>query len=204
MTAQPRISPFEVPSLPPLSALRDRAEEAAERSMRLREDGYVAGYQAGLDAAAEDVAREISEHRTAAARLTTAASALEAAVRDLAARDALALDELTDEAFRVGVELAVELVGRELRAMDEPVREAIGRALTLLPERGTPVVRVHPADLATATEAVEAELLVWHGDASVVPDHGVERGGCVVEVGDCRIDAQLSSAIDRLRAVLRS
>ena len=172
--------------------------------MRLREDGYVAGYQAGLDAAIEDVAREVSEHRAAATRLATAAAALEAAVRDLAARDALALDALTEEAFRVGVELAAELVGRELRVLDEPVREAIHRALTLLPERGTPVVRVHPEDLATATEAIEAELLVWHGDASVVPDHGVERGGCVVEVGDCRIDAQLSPALDRLRTALRS
>lgn len=204
MTAQtqPRIAPFEVPSLPPLSAVRDRSEEAAERSMRLREDGYVAGYQAGLDAAARDVEREIAEHRTAAARLSAAAAALESAARDLVARDAITLDELAEEAFGIGVELAVAIVGRELRATDEPVREAIRRALSLLPERGTPVVRVHPDDLATATEAVDAELLVWHGDATILPDHGVEPGGCVVEVGDCRIDAQISPAIDRLRSVL--
>src|SRR5690606_24643476 len=72
MTVPTRISPFEVPSLPPMAALRDRSEEAAERSMRLREDGYVAGYQAGLDAAAQDVAREVAEHRAAAERLSAA------------------------------------------------------------------------------------------------------------------------------------
>lgn len=204
MTVPTRISPFEVPSLPPMAALRDRSEEAAERSMRLREDGYVAGYQAGLDAAAQDVAREVAEHRAAAERLSAAAAALEAAARALSARDALALDELTGEAFLIGVELATELVGRELRAMDEPVREAIRRAVTLLPERGAPVVRVHPDDLATATEAAAAELVTWHGDVTVVPDAGVERGGCVVEVGDCRIDAQLAPAIERLRTALRA
>lgn len=198
-----RISAFDVPALPPLAAVRDRAEEAAERSMRLREDGYVAGYQDGLDAAARDVEREIAEHRDAAQRLAAAAATLEAAARDLRARDALTLDDVADDAFRIGVELAVGVLERELRAMDEPVLEAVRRAVALVPDRGRPVVRVHPSDRATADEAVAAELFRWDGDAEVVADPGIEPGGCVVEVDDCRIDAQIGPAIDRLRSALR-
>jgi flagellar assembly protein FliH len=37
---------------------------------------------------------------------------------------------------------------------------------------------------------------------TVIPDPAVEAGGCILEVGDSRIDAQLGSALDRVRAAL--
>lgn len=200
MTTSTRaITTFDAPALPPLAALQDRSAEAAERTARLREDGYAAGFQSGLDAAAATVAHEIAEHRRAAERLGTAAATLEAAARHLLARDSVSLGELADEAMAIGTTLAVELVGRELRATDEPVRDAIRRAITLVPSRGTPVVRVHPADLATAQDAVAADIVQWNGDVDIVADPGVEPGGCVVDVGECRIDAQIGTAIERLR-----
>jgi flagellar assembly protein FliH len=197
------ITSFDAPALPPLAAFRDRAAEAAERSERFRDDGYAAGYQAGLDAATATIEREIAEHRRAADRLAHAAAALDAAAGEIRARDALALDDLAREAMSIGVEIATELVGRELRSTEQPVLDAIRRAVTLLPQRGTPVVRVHPDDLATATDALAAGIRSRSAETEVVPDPTVERGGCVVDVGDCRIDAQISPAVDRLRATVR-
>jgi len=37
----------------------------------------------------------------------------------------------------------------------------------------------------------------------VIADPSVEAGGCVVEAGPCRIDAQIGPAIERARALLR-
>jgi flagellar assembly protein FliH len=197
----PSVSAFDLPAFPPLAAVRDRAQEAAERTTRLREDGYAAGYQAGLDAAAREIERDRAEHRQAAQRLSAAAAALEAAARNLNARDQVSLDELEREAVALGVSLATELVGRELAVTDTPVVDALRRAVALVPDRGVPVVRVHPADDETTREAIAADILGWSGDVSVVADPGVEPGGCVVDVGPCRIDAQIGPAIERLRAV---
>lgn len=202
--ANHQVSTFEVPALPPLSALRDRAEEAAERSMRLREDGYADGYQAGLDAAATQIEQQIAEHRLAADRLTAAATAFEAAARDLNRRDAATLAEFEEQALAIGMSIATELVARELRAAEQPVLDAIRRAIAVMPERGTPVVRVHPDDLATADDAAEAGLLAWDAGTTITADPAVERGGCIVDVGDCRIDAQLGPALDRMRTAARS
>lgn len=205
MTGRPGVvGAFELPVLPPMSAVRDRNEEAAERQQRLREDGYAAGYQSGLDAARAEIDLEIAEHRAAAERLVLAAAALERAARDLDARDRLDLARVEHEMFCVGVEIAVELVGRELAALDEPVREAIARAFALAPTRGQPVVRVHPDDLATALEAIDADLIGPSEATTVAPDPTVERGGCIVDVGDCRVDVQLGPAIDRLRTAVRT
>lgn len=194
------VSAFDLPAFPPLAAVRDRSQEVAERSARLREDGYAAGYQAGLDAAEEEISRDRDEHRQAARRLGAAAAALEEAARGLANRDEVTLGELEREAVALGIALATELVGRELAATPEPVVDALRRAVALVPDRGDPVVRVHPADEATTREAIDAGILGWSGDVSVVADGGVEPGGCIVDVGPCRVDAQIGSAIERLRA----
>ncbi len=39
-------------------------------------------------------------------------------------------------------------------------------------------------------------------DLTLVADPGVEPGGCILAVGDSRIDAQLGPALDRVRAAL--
>jgi flagellar biosynthesis/type III secretory pathway protein FliH len=195
-------TPFQIPTLPSLAAVRDRHEEAAMRARRQREDGWVAGYEDGLTAARSEIEREIADHRRAAERLTAAALAVEAAVRDLAAREAASMRELEQDAVALAVELAVELVGRELAATAAPALDAARRAAALMPDRGVALLRVHPDDEATVSEAVAHDVLTWPAGSSVVADRTIERGGCVVEVGACRIDAQLRTAIERMRDAL--
>ncbi len=201
MTAAVR---FEAPALPPLAAFRDRAEEAGERAKQRREagyaDGYSEGYQIGLAQAAHDGEAEALEHRRAAARLGQAADALQRAAADLAGRDAVALTAIEADVLNLALGLAEAIVGHELRAIDAPVLEALGRAVRLRPDRGDSIVRVHPDDLAVATAAVTTEPTGWPGDVQVVGDRAVEPGGCIVDVGECRIDAQIGTAIERLRS----
>ena len=60
---------------------------------------------------------------------------------------------------------------------------------------------MHPDDAEVAREVLRDDAR-WSGTVEVVADVRVAPGGCVLEVGDCRIDAQIAPALDRLRQTL--
>lgn len=196
-------TPFDIPVLPTMATIRDRHDEIAERSARLRDEGYRDGYQNGQDAAARYVDAAVADHRSASERFARASAVLEAAADELRRRDGVGIADLEREAIELAVELAVEIVGRELAVTDEPVLDALQRAARLVPDRGEPTLRVHPDDASAVRDLVAAEPVTWTASARVVADGSIERGGCVVDVGACRIDAQIGTAIERLRAALR-
>jgi flagellar assembly protein FliH len=166
---------------------------------RSAEAGFQRGYQEGL---AEGRAAGAAEAAAACARLERAARALAAAAAELAARQALELVGLEDDLAGAALELAAAVVGRELDVAAFPGADALARALSLAPAGVVAVARLHPDDAASVDPAtVDGD--VDAGRLRIVADPGVERGGCVLEAGDCRIDAQLGPALARARAVLR-
>ena len=195
---------FDAPQFPVAAALVDPERGAAEAAARRRDQAYVEGYEAGMSRAEAEVEQAIADHRHSATRFAELCGALERATDDLAVRDRLAIADIEHDVVTLAVTLAEELVGRELSTIDEPVIDALARAVELVPDRGTPTVRVHPDDAETAREAVDADVVRWSAAVTVAPDPRVERGGCVVDVGPCRIDAQLTPALDRLKAALSS
>lgn len=194
--------PFEAPAFPALIGRREHERESAERSARLRDQGYLDGHAAGWAAAQNDITAALTDHRRSAERLDSVADALAAAVAELERRDGVALAAIQADVVALAARVATEIVGRELRTIDQPVLEALDRAAALRPERGEVVIRVHADDLATANEAVAADLLHWPDGARVVADPAIEPGGCVAEVGSCRIDAQIGPALQRMRLAL--
>src|SRR3712207_9345439 len=92
--------------------------------------------------------------------------------------------------------LLEDLLGRELELASSPDLDAVRRALTLCPADAPAVVRLHPDDLREVPEAALAEL---PGSVRVVADLSVERAGAIAETGSSRIDAQLGSALERVR-----
>jgi flagellar assembly protein FliH len=77
----------------------------------------------------------------------------------------------------------------------------VKRAVALVPEGEDLVVRLHPDDVITADDL---QVLVAEASVKVVHDSEVEIGGCVVEAGPCRIDAQIGPAMARARALIDS
>ena len=193
---------FDAPALSAPIGRREQERESAEHSARLRDEGYLEGHAAGWADAQNDIDAALDDHRRSAERLATVSDALSAAVADFERRDALVLANIQADVVALAARLATEIVGRELRAVDEPVLEALERVVALRPGRGEVVIRVHTDDLATAEEAVEADLLHWPDGARVVADPAIELGGCVAVIGSCRIDAQLGPALERMRLVL--
>ncbi len=177
---------------------RDEWEQARDAGHR---DGFEAGYEAGMTLAEADVNAALTEHRRATERLVRAARSLEEGHRKLLDADRVELDAIEADVIELALSLATELLGRELRATDHPVRDALTRAMRFVPERATPVAVVHPDDAAVAAEILAADPQ-WRGGVEIVADPGVEPGGCILEIGECRVDGQLGSALARMREAL--
>lgn len=178
------------------------AEQAEEAARTVRQEasrvGYEDGYAAGLAAAADQTRAQQAD---AAARVEAALAALEAAAADLVARQHIVVADVERDVANAAVAIAESILRREIAACDVPARDAIVRALQLAPPRVDALARVHPDDATTIGSLVE---LAPDRDVTVIPDGSVERGGCVLEVGPCRIDAQVTPALARVRKVLQA
>jgi flagellar assembly protein FliH len=183
------------------------AEELARLREHARREGYAAGHAEGSRAAGSVVAEaeRAAQARLAEVqarwerRLVSATAALGAAVTQLEQASVPVAEDVRDSVITIVLTLVEDLLCRELALADDPVMDAVRRALTLCPADGPTVVRLHPDDLAELPAEALAEL---PGTVRVVGDLSVERAGAVAETGPTRVDAQLGAALERVRAVL--
>ena len=180
---------------------------------RLREqartEGWAAGHAEGLSVAAAAVARVEAEaaQRLARtqqrweARIASTVAALTAACAQVDATPPLAGETLDQLLLGATLTLVEEVFARELAISTQPGADALHRALALSPEDGPTVVRLNPEDLQRIPAPVLAGL---PASVRVVADPRVEPAGAVAETGVCRVDAQLGSALERVREVLRA
>ena len=185
------------------------AEELARLRQHAHAEGFTAGHAEGMTAAAEVVAEA---ERAAAARLAdvqarwerrmaSATAALVAAVARFDEASVPVADEVRETVIGTVLTLVEDLLGRELAIADSPALDAVRRALSLCPSDAPAVLRMHPDDLAE----IPAEALTEIPDTvRIVGDLTVERADAVAETGSRRIDAQLSTALERVQAVLAS
>lgn len=152
--------------------------------------GYDTGYQEGLAQARADV---IAATEDSSRRVRRAIAALSEAVTRFDQRQTVALADVEDAIVAGAFALARTVLQRELITATDPGGDALARALQLLPDRGDVTARLHPDDIATLNmDKVTSATRTVH----LVPDANIELGGCVVQVGEMRIDAQLSSALE--------
>ncbi|MFC5502359.1 FliH/SctL family protein [Lysinimonas soli] len=197
MSADTAFSELRYPAI--ASAAGDDDAELA----RVR--GHAAGYAAGLRAAESHAAIATAQaraerealHASSKAALSSAVDALGAAVARLAEVSAPVLADADAALLAAAIELAESILGRELADGDASARAAIARALAAAEQDSITAVRLNPADLA---------VLRAHGIGSppvrLLEDPTLSRGDAVVEILDARIDARISSALDRARAAI--
>jgi flagellar assembly protein FliH len=185
----------------PLPGSDVEAEERNARVQAATDAGYHDGYNAGhaLGRAEGERAGFQQAHAEKLAALTSTSQALVHAIDQLRSRDAVVLAEITDEVARLAFAVVEEMLGKELALAEEPVVDAVKRALRLAPDRGAVIVRAHPEDAAMLGQV---ETLMPGRSAEVVSDPSVELGGCILDVGSCTIDAQIGPALERVREVL--
>jgi flagellar assembly protein FliH len=198
MRASTTATAFVPPTLPPdTQARRQRENEVRSGVAHI----YDEARRDGLESARAEVAATIADYENRCRRLDAILSSLDAAGTDLSSRDAVTLHDVEAQARTLAVGLAEAIVGHEVSVAADPVGDSVRRSAALLPDRGPVLVRVHPLDLESARIAAPD----WFGAArsvDLVADAMIERGACVLAVGPLRIDAQISTALERMRALL--
>lgn len=179
----------------PTAALDPLAIEAIKE--QAHEEGLRLGYEEGMQLAQQEM-RAYAEGMQA--EYESALGALFSAVEDLRSRQTDSLHHVADQTALLALQIAEVVLERELTTAENPGRDAIARALPLVPEDGNVRVKLNPADmhqLGDVSDLLPGRQVEILGDASV----GV--GGAIVSVGATQIDAQVDTALERVKHVLR-
>jgi flagellar assembly protein FliH len=137
---------------------------------------------------AEAEARREAEHRAAL-------EAVQALAAQLSEQLASVCERVESHAVDVALDLTEELLGRELSVAEDPARDAVRRALALLPDEPVVRVRVSPLD------GISEDLRDLAGTATVVTDPSLGRGEVMVHAADVVVDGRVSGAMARVREV---
>lgn len=159
-------------------------------------DGYTGGFEEGYEAGyAEGLGR--AEHHTEMLRVLV--GRLGQAAETFGARETLAREDVEDQVVATAFRIAEAIIGRTLEDPGERARTAIARALRLAPETGIAVARLNPADAAAIGDPA---TLATGRALELVADPGIAPGDCIVDAAECRVDARIDAALDRVREVL--
>jgi flagellar assembly protein FliH len=159
-----------------------------EAPAAVEDSAFAAGLAAGRAAALAEEGEALSAARKALERV---ARSLERAASELSRARAKAVEVEVHELAKFALELVEAIVGELPKGLSA---RRVRQALALAPVDEPPLLRLHPDDLAAAESVVAGVRLL--------ADPAVQKGGCVVEVGPTRIDAEVAPALSRLRAAL--
>jgi flagellar assembly protein FliH len=193
--------PVVVPSLPDLGQPVLPDPSPSRTATVLPDDdpgeglGFIAGHADGLAAGRAEIEAELEVERAALVHARVAAeqlvAALGVAVDEARRQRALALDGLATDLAEAALMLAGAVIGRE----PGTGADALARALALVNPSAAGVARLHPEDLVGLDAGA-------HAGITLQADPSIERGGCVLDLPDASIDAQLGPALERARTAL--
>lgn len=169
------------------------AEETDRFFDEAREQGYRSGFDRGVDEGRTD---GFDQSRSVCA---SAIGALDALIENLEQSNRRLGEEIGDEVASLALAATQAILDREIAATTDPGREAIIRCLSVAPEVGSLIARLHPEDIK---QLGHLEVDLGERPITIVPDASLRRGDAIVTVGDTTIDGRLGSALDRLREAL--
>ncbi|MDD5247951.1 MAG: FliH/SctL family protein [Rhodocyclaceae bacterium] len=173
--AKPAPPPAPEPTVPmPTAAEVERIYQQAQ------DDGFQTGYREGQAKARDEAARL----ERAAAKLDEAMAALESGV--------------ADELLRLALELARQVVCREISARPETLLDVVREALGQLPHQHASIY-LNPDDASLVRSYLGDQLS--HAGHRILEDAKLARGDCALEAGGSHLDASVAT---RWRRVLIS
>jgi flagellar assembly protein FliH len=164
--------------------------------------GLEQGRQEGLRQAAEQIQKRAMEiaDKTSRDGLSTTLPAMKAAVQALVIERDRWLAEWEAIAVRLAAGIAEKLIKRRLELNPDVAHDMIKNALQLA--AGTPriTLRLHQDDAALLGEhaADIVRTLAFAGEAEIVSDASLTRGGCVIQTKHGTIDARLETLLERI------
>jgi flagellar assembly protein FliH len=165
---------------------------AIEAEARLR------GQQAAIEQAGKSSQEYLDQ------KLKSLLPALENAITAIQQSQATWLQHWEQNTVKLATAIAERLIKRELSRDPEISIAWIREALELVGGQGSVTVQLHPTDYETLGEQVQPLIrrLTKLGPATVVPDPGIEPGGCRVLTEFGSIDQQLGVQLKRIEEEL--
>ncbi len=168
--------------------------EAQQQADAIRRQAEEEGRQAAIRAAKQTVAEQ----------LAPTLSALRQAAADLQSAKQIWLSHWESSAVHLAAAMAARIVRGELRRQPEITLTLVREALELA--AGSPNVRLHlnPQDHKKLGAQVRTliDAMSGLGEAEVVADATIDRGGCRVETRFGTIDQQFESQLKRIEEEL--
>ncbi|HEY2251786.1 MAG TPA: FliH/SctL family protein [Planctomycetaceae bacterium] len=176
--------------------------EAEEIRRRAHAEGLAAGQRDGLATAQqliESRAAEIAAQQTQD-RLRTALPAFQALAKSLEIERDRWISHWEKSAVELCATIAEKILRHELSRQPELAVEIIQEALQLAAGQLQLKLRLHPADIEVLHVAGQEALsrLASMGQAELVPDESITRGGCQIETRHGVIDARLETQLERI------
>lgn len=176
---QPAVATPAAPAAVPV-ATGPTPEELDAIRRQARDEGYQAGYEQGQAAAREE-----------AKRLGRAADRLQ---QSLAEMD----QQVADELLALAMEIARQVVRREIAARPEAILDVVREALVQLPHQHA-VIYLHPEDASLVRSYLGDSLA--HSGHRLLEEPRLNRGDCLLEAGGSQLDATVAT---RWRRVLEN
>lgn len=181
--------PPNLPTPEEIEALRHEAEEQgyALGYQRGYEIGHEEGHRQGLTAAQEQIAAEVEKLRQILDFMTQPLTELDGVVEE--------------ELVHLAIEIARQLVRRELKTAPGEIVAVVRDAVGLLPVARQGVrVYLHPHDARLVREALDLDEQVpaWR----IIEEPTLTRGGCKVVSEKSRIDATVEKRLGTVIATV--
>jgi flagellar assembly protein FliH len=178
------------------------ADEAAEIRSRAHAEGLAAGQRDGLASAQQLIgtrAAEIAARQTQES-LRTALPAFQTLARSIEIERDRWITHWESAAVELSARIAEKILRHELSRQPELAVGIIQEALQLAAGQPQVKLRVHPADIEVLHECGRDAVsrLAAVGDAELVPDETITRGGCLIETRHGVIDARLETQLERI------
>ncbi|NNN11364.1 MAG: hypothetical protein HKL83_05815 [Acidimicrobiaceae bacterium] len=194
----PRVEDLKRTDALPGSVINQITPDLQQAVLDAESSGYQKGYQAGLAQGAQSQREsvEILQLKLAHLEAILQKSLLELQV---AAKEGLRVQE--SDIAKFSLQVSEEILSYESHLGPARVELAVTKALENVDPKLDVTLRVAPVDYEAVKELFDRSDSNERG-VSVISDNSVETSGVIVEVGATRIDAQISTAIARVRAVL--
>lgn len=157
----------------------DRAE--LERlCAQAREEGYQAGHHSGFAIGKRNgYAEGQAEAKAEARRIAQAADNLDQALKEFD-------QQVADELLALAVEIARQVVRKEIATQPDMILAVVNEALSYLPHQHA-AIHLNPGD-ATLIRSYLGDVLT-HSGHRILEEPGMKPGDCLLEAGGSQIDA---------------
>ena len=182
--------------------LAQTAIEAEEIRRRAHAEGLAAGQRDGLASAQQLIESRAAEMaaRETQDRLRTTLPAFQALARSLEVERDRWISHWEKAAVELCATIAEKILRHELSRRPQLAVEIIQEALQMAAGQLQLKLRLHPADIEVLQEVGQEALsrLASMGQADLVPDESITRGGCLIETRHGVIDARLETQLERI------